>query len=196
MASGQTGSVPTEPLGKALNLAGDEIDLLGALFTDYAAAAGVDGRAVFERLRAGKSLGDALALPKGTVEVLYDRAHRWYKAGRSDKAEPLFRTLCLIAGSEPPYWIGYAVCLRQRGDLAQARMAIETALKLRPDWAVSHFHAVELFAEIGDWGRVASELALFDQHRSDDLPPIMLQEAHRYRVAVEMRGQGARGGSQ
>ena len=196
MATVTTG-IATEAasLGASLGLNDAELDLLGMLFGEFASASGLNGTAIFTRMRQGKSIGEALDLPKGSNELLYDRAHKWFSAGRIDKAQPLFRALCILDGRDANYQIGYSVCLRQSGDLDQAKLAMERALLLRPDWAVARYHAIELFARTGDWARVTAELAVFDRLPTADLPRQMLQEIDRYRLALDMRRQHAPGGN-
>jgi tetratricopeptide (TPR) repeat protein len=178
-----------------LGLNGDELDSLEQLFGEFTAAAGLNGKAVFQKLRQGHSFGTALGLPEGTNALLYDRAYKWFAAGRPDKAEPLFRALCILDGEDANYQIGYAACLRRQGNTALARTAIDRAIALRPAWPVARFHAIELFAGLGDWTRVEEELHQFDALKGDDLPAQMAEEADRYRLALEMRKSSLESGA-
>src|SRR5262249_2743630 len=139
----------------------------------------------------GESLGRALALPKGLGDLLYARAYRWFSVGRADRAEPLFRALCILDEGTPDYWVGYGVCLRVRGNLEQAALAFETAARMRPDWAVPHFHATELAVHQDRLAAAEQSLASYDRLATDDLPEAIRSEIVRLRSAIALRrGKG------
>lgn len=179
-----------DPLGQMLGLEAGEVDALEAVFTESARAMGIDGAKIFGRLREGQSLGQALAMPSGVGDLLYHRAYRWFSFGRIDKAEPLFRALCVLEGGKADYWIGYGVCLRLRENLDQAETAFETAARLRPEWAVPPFHALELAVHRESWQAASEQLARYDQRVTPDIPPAIPAEAERLRAAVALRKAG------
>jgi tetratricopeptide (TPR) repeat protein len=185
-ADGQDSAPASSPLGRMLGLNEEEVGALGAIFAEAARAMGIDGGPIFERLKAGQSLGRALGMPKGTGDLLYARAHRWFSVGRIDKAEPLFRALCILDEGSANHWVGYGVCLRLRGSLNEADLAFQTAAKLRADWAVPHFHALELAVHRGDWERAAQHLALYDERVTADTADAIKAEAARLRTAIEV----------
>ncbi|QJP15548.1 hypothetical protein G3545_18940 [Starkeya sp. ORNL1] len=186
------GHLSESHLARTLGLDAGETAVLGKLFGAATAALGIEGGPIFERLSKGETLGGALALPAGTDEVLYARAHRWFAAGRPERAEPLFQALCLLDGTSADYWIGYGVCLKLRGAFTEAAMAFEIAGRLRPDWAMPDFHTLEIALRTGDFTAAAEHLKNFDAHAgAGDIPDAVRAEVSRWRVALEMRARRA-----
>lgn len=174
----------SSPLGTALGLDAAELELLGELFAEAAGALGIEGRPVFRRLAAGAPLKEALGLPAGTEQVLYARAHRWFAAGRPDRAEPLFHALCLLDGSDADAWVGYGICLKLRSALPDAAMAFEVAGRLRPDWPIPDFHALETALRGGDRALAAEHLARFDRKTPGGVDEAIRTEVDRWRAAL------------
>lgn len=183
--SGET-DVGTSPLARALGLSGEEVSAVGDILTDQLTSMGLDGAAVFSRLNEGEPLGSALGFPKHTTDILYARAYQWIQVGRPDKAEPLFRALCVLDGREADYWIGYGICLRERRADPDAALAFSTALRLRPRWAVAHFHTFTLAATLGDWPRADAHWKLFLETEDASTPEAVRQEARRMRTAIDV----------
>lgn len=188
------GARTSTPLGRSLGLSDGDVGILGRLFGDLTASLGIDGEPIFERLAQGQSIGQALAMPPGTVERVYARAHAWFALGRIERAEPLFRALCLLSEEDADFWVGYGVCLRMTGQPAKARQAFEAAANLRPDWALPHFHALELAVLQRHWPQALAALAAYDARAGADIPPPVAAEAARLRLALE-RGIADGGGA-
>ncbi len=112
--TGADDTVGESALARSLGMTEGEVDVVGEVVGAQLTAMGLDGDAVFARIRAGEPLGKALGFPKGTADLLYFRAYNFLQVGRSDKAEPLFRALCILDGREADYWVGYGLCLRER----------------------------------------------------------------------------------
>jgi tetratricopeptide (TPR) repeat protein len=191
----QGAGTAVSPLARALGIGEAELDVVGQLFVEAASDMGVDGLKIFARLKKGEPLGRALSIPPGVAELLYARAHQWFLVGRPDAAEPLFRTLCVIDGGTADYWVGYGICLRGRQAWSEAIIAFETATRLRPEWEVPHFHALELFMRRETWARAADELAAFEANAGPETPTVMTTDAARFRTALDLRrtpvGQGS-----
>lgn len=162
---------------------------MGDLFVDMMGRFGVHGREIFERMREGAPLGRALEAPEGAAEVLYSRAHQWFSVGRLEKAESLFRALCVIAGDVADHWVGYGICLKLRGLLPEAEQAFLTGATLRPDWAIPHFHLLEIFVRSDDWIRARQALTAFDNRKEDATPEPVMKEAERFRAAIALHSQ-------
>lgn len=175
-----------------LGLSGDDSALLEQICGDALGAAGVDGARLFSRLRQGASLGTALGLPREVIELIYARAHRWFVAGRPERAEPLFRALCAADGGTPDYWIGLGICLRLKGDYAGASLAFSMAANLRPDWAVPAFHASELALQRRDRAAAEVELERFRRLADDTTPERMRDEVSRMERALSAQKQAVR----
>jgi tetratricopeptide (TPR) repeat protein len=175
-----------------LGLTGADAALLEQICGDVLGAAGVDGGRFFGRLRQGQSLGVALGLSRDVTELIYARAHRWFVAGRPERAEPLFRALCAADGSTADYWIGLGICLRLKGDYAGASLAFSMAANLRPDWAVPAFHAAELALQRRDRAQAAAEIQRFRRLTDDTTPDRLRDEASRMERALGAQKQAVR----
>lgn len=183
--------------GIAGNLGDEDVAVAGDIFRQVTATFGIDGAPVFERLLSGQSIGEALSVAPAVIDALYARAYAWFSHGRTDRALVLFRALCVLDGSQADYWVGYGVCLRatQRPDSevdGPARQAFDIAARLRPDWAIPHFHALELAVAGQDWDRARTCLSAYEERATADIAPTIVQEARRLRAVVDMR-QGTAG---
>lgn len=177
---------------RLLGLEPDEARLLADHCAPILAQAGIDPGRFFARLDGGGTVGEALGLPPEAVELIYARAHRWFAVDRPERAEPLFRALCIADGRQADHWAGLGICLRIRAQLAEARLAFAMASYLRPGWSVAHFHAAELELQAGDIEEAAAQLALFERNRDDETPAAMVSEAQRLHAALALRRGQAR----
>ena len=119
--------------------------------------------------------------------------------GKPDRAEPLFRALCIADGRVADYWVGLGVCLRMRKDRESASLAFSVASSLRPDWAVPVFHACELALASGDISSAGRHMKRLDAllaagaRRKRPCRSRMLAEAKRMAKALQLRaGPGGR----
>lgn len=181
-------------LARALAVDDGELDLLENFFVEAAAAKGASGRKIFRKLRRGVPLGQALEVPDAAIELLYSRAHRWCAVGRHDKAEPIFRALCVVEGESADFWTGLGICLRARSAWDQALAAFATASQQRPQWAVPHFYALELCVRRDAWVLAATELAAFEQKNDGATHPSLVAEAGRYKKALLLRRHNSESG--
>jgi tetratricopeptide (TPR) repeat protein len=186
--------VAASRLARSLEIDDNQLDLLEGFFVEAATAKGASGRKIFARLRRGASVGQALEIPNTAVEILYSRAHRRSALGRHDKAEPIFRALCIINGESADFWTGLGICLRARSAWDEALAAFATASQQRPQWAVPHFHALELCIRRAAWTQAASELAAFEQKADSETHPALTAEAERYKKALLLRGRSDESG--
>ncbi|WP_378940815.1 hypothetical protein [Mesorhizobium sp. ANAO-SY3R2] len=171
-------------IGARFGLKGQDALMMVALCSGLLQEVGISGDQFLARLEQGDDVGAALGLPSELTEFLYARAHRWFMVDRVDRAEPLFRALCVLDGQSADYWIGLGICLRLRGSLDAAALAFSTAARLRPHWAVPAFHAAELAIQTGDYGGARGYLARFHEAPDQDIPERMRQEAARMAVAL------------
>lgn len=193
-AGSATVGTVTMPLGSSaiadlFGLSSDEAALVEDLCLDALSDQGLDGERLLHGLRSTGSLGGALGLAPDVLEAIYARAHRWFAVGHPEKAEPLFRTLCVAEAGCADYWVGLGLCLRLSDRLDMARTALETAARLRHDWAVPHFHLCELLMLQGNTVAAAECLVRFGERASAEIPPQMKAEATRFERAIEMRGR-------
>jgi tetratricopeptide (TPR) repeat protein len=186
----RAGQSLAQSLAHSLGVDDNELDLLEGFFVEAAAAKGASGRKIFAKLKAGVAFGQALEVPNTAVEILYSRAHRWSAVGRHDKAEPLFRALCILNAGSADFWTGLGICLRVRSAWDEALAAFATASERSPHWAVPHFHALELCVRREAWTQATTELAAFEQKADSETHPALIAEAGRYKSALELRASG------
>lgn len=180
----------TAGIGMRFGLDRDDAALMVGLCSGLLQEAGIDGDRFLARLEQGDDLGAALGLPAELLEFLYARAHRWFTVDRIDRAEPLFRALCVLDGEVADYWIGLGICLRLGDSLDAAALAFSTAALLRPQWAVPAFHAAELAILAGDYGKAALYLTRFHETADPTIPERMVAEAARMAQALALRHTG------
>jgi tetratricopeptide (TPR) repeat protein len=165
---------------------GDDLDLLEELFAEAAASKGVEGRKVFAALKQGVPFGKALAVKPESIEFLYFRARKWFLLGRDEKAEPIFRALCVLEPETADFWIGLGACRRARSAWHEALFAFDIAARVRPEWPIPHFHKLEILVRLHKWADAAAELQAFESMREDGLDAHLVKEAGKYRVLIEM----------
>ena len=183
-------------LAAALDIDDADLDLLEEFFVKATAAQGALGRQIFARLRQGASLGEALGVSEKMVEFLYARAHRWIVVGRHDKAEQIFRVLCILDGESADFWTGLGICLKARAAFDEGLAAFAMATQKRPQWPVPHFHALALLIRRESWQQAASELAAFDKKADSATPASLKAEVEKFRKVLRLRGSGeAKGAS-
>lgn len=180
----------TQAEAGAFGLEAGEADTMRRAFTEAIDGLGLDGAGLFAQLAAGRTLIEALRLPAGLGEAVYARAHAWFSAGRFDRAEQLFRALCVLDGRSADHWVGYGICLGLRQHHAEAALAFATAAALRPDWAVPHYHAAVAAAA---QGRRAAAAHLDAFAARADAPAAMRQDAERLAAALALRSDGESG---
>lgn len=177
-------------LATLFGLSVDEAALAEAFCREALADQGINGGALFKRLGRGEGLAGALGLTPAILDALYARAHRWFAVGHPEKAEPLFRVLCVVDPALADYWTGHGICLRLLNQIEAARMAFQTAARLRPDWSVPAFHLCELSILRGDIGAASDHLARFKASADAQTPAQMRTEAARFERAIEFRHGG------
>jgi Flp pilus assembly protein TadD len=180
-------------LAAMFGLAPDESEALGRLLHEVAAAKGLDARRLVTELDGGRSIGAALGLPAELGDVLYARAHRWFEAGRPERAEPLFRALCTLDGSVADHWVAHGICLRLLDRVEAAETAFVTAVRLRPDWDVPFLHLAGVLARRGHAEAAEKALDAFEARRGASTPETIVEESRRLRSIL--RARSSKGGS-
>lgn len=178
-----------EAFAQALGLEVTHLGELENAFSDVLAPLGFEGKTVFNHLIKGQSLAQALELPKGTADLLYARAHQWASTGHFDKATLIFRALCILEGTVPDYWVGYAICLLKQNDKAQAEQALLTAAQIKPSWALPYYYLLDLYLHHQKLERAEAALAAFDARLGPDIPAEIRAQAERFRLAISIRQQ-------
>jgi tetratricopeptide (TPR) repeat protein len=186
------GPVPENRIGRLFDLSAEDAALLEQICQDLLKQAGIDGARFLEGLRQGQPFGEALGMTPEISELIYARAHRWFSIGRPDRAEPLFRALCIAEAHAADYWVGLGVCLRLRKDWDGAELAFAIASRLRPDWAVPVFHACELALASGNLATAQGRLDRFRelvglQRLERAIPESMIVESDRLAKALQLR---------
>ena len=83
--------------------------------------------------------------------------------------------------------MGLGICLRLADRLNEARMAFETAIRLRSGWAVAAFHLAELSLRLNDAPAAGRHLAAFRAGADAATPAQMTAEAARLEQALRLR---------
>lgn len=175
----------TSSLAHTLGIEEGDLDQLGEFFAEMAAPLGIDGRRAFAKLRKGAAFGKALGITPKAVEFLYFRACKWFQAGCPEKAEPIFRALCILEAERADFWAGLGVCLRTRGAWDDALAAFDKAAQTRPGWVVPCFHKLEIFVRQQAWAKAAWEMAQMEAIKAPDVPRQFAIEAEKYKKAIE-----------
>ncbi|MBC8130159.1 MAG: hypothetical protein H7Y08_07530 [Rhizobiaceae bacterium] len=173
--------------GGFLGLSALDAALVEELCGETLKASGIDGTLFFARLREGRDMDAALGFPPQLREFVYASAHRWFGVGRADKAEGLFRSLCVADPADADYWVGLGVCMRVREELDGAALAFGTARRLRPQWEVPAFHACELAIRRGALDEAETRLAAFRALATPETAPELAREADRLAKALAGR---------
>lgn len=178
-------------LDRSLDLKKNELNLLGKLFVEIAASKNIDRSDIFDRLKISEPTVQTLDASHAIVEFLYKRALKWFRAGHFDRAEAIFRALCILDTSSADFHVGLGICLRRRSAWHDALDAFEAAARLRPEWAIPRFHMLELLMRRGEWKRGAEELAAFEARLDRNVPPALTSEVARFRAALALRSTEA-----
>ena len=176
---------------RALGLTDEDMPVFSAIFAEALSKFGMDGSSVLADLVDGKSVGEALAVPPGSVDLLYARAHHWFGIGRYDRSESLFRTLCVLDGNRCDFWIGYGICLKIRGQHQAAVAALRIAAEKDLRSAIPYYHLLELSMRRSEWEQAQVWLAKFDERASAETPPAITTDVARYRTALALRASAA-----
>ena len=186
-----TSADPAASLQRSLGLNEAEFEAFAPLFAEALSKFGMDGRSVLADLSSGKPLAKALAVPDGTADLLYARAHHWFGVGRFDKAEALFRTLCVLDGNKRDHWLGYGICLKVRSQAEASAAALLIAAEKDPSSAVPYYHLLDLAIRSGAWGEAQNWMTEFDARKSEGISPLITSEVDRYRKALSLRAAAA-----
>ena len=173
-------------LQRAFDLKGEDLDLVQACLDEL-----LPGRSagLVKAMDGGTPLASFLGLSPQLLEALYGRAFAFFDAGHVDRAEAIFRALCVLDGQRADHWMGLGICARLRDDLDSAMVAFSTASSLRGDWAVPRFHMFEIHMRRSE---MQPALALLPEieARLDDLTPQMRDDMALFCLALQRRGRG------
>ncbi|WAJ30502.1 tetratricopeptide repeat protein [Antarcticirhabdus aurantiaca] len=183
----ETAHVGNEALARLFRLPPEDARTVASLAQEMLSGSGVDATRFFAALDAGEGFGAALGLTPPVLEALYARAYRWFTVGHPEKAEPLFRALCVADPGNADAFVGLGICLRLLGRVDAARLALDTAARLRPDWAVPTFHLCELALACRDDAAAARHLEDFRNRARADTPAAMSAEAARFAQVLALR---------
>lgn len=175
---------PRVSLQEALNLDKDHIELLGRLFTEVLSPIPIDAHQIFVKLNQGYSMGEALSIPPGVINLLYARAYKWLSVQRMDRAERLFRTLCILNPKQADYWVGYGLCLMARQAWEEASQHFQQASALRPSWPVPYFHHLDLSLRLSRWEEARKCLAGLEARQDSTLTAGMLTAIERFKMIL------------
>ncbi|WP_407048045.1 hypothetical protein [Methyloraptor flagellatus] len=161
-----------------------EVEQIFVKLTDHL---GINAGRTFGRLAAGQPLYEALGLPRAALDLLYQRGFGWLALERFDRAEPLFRALCLLCPGKSEYWLGLGIAAGASGKAEVARATFDQLRASRPDWGALAFHELAFHQRAGRWDEAAEALRRFDKSDRSDLAPAALREVERLRALLTAR---------
>ena len=140
--------------------------------------------------QAAKALGEMgtvrelKGITDAEMEAIYSMVYSFYKTGRYDDAEKIFRFLVLFDHLEPKYWLGVGAVQQVRKDYQGAIASYGYASFLDLANPKPQLHAAECFLALGDKVNAASSLMALDKYCPPETTPI----GREYRAkAAEMR---------
>ena len=123
-------------------------------------------------------------ITKAEMEAVYSLGFSYYRTGRYDDAEKIFRFLVLFDHLEPKYWLGVGAIQQVRKDYQGAIASYGYASFLDLSNPKPQFHAAECFLAMGDKPNAASALVALDRYCPDETTEI----GREYRAkAAELR---------
>lgn len=104
------------------------------------------------------SLETQRSTPGTDVQLLFLQAYAYAALGRLPEAEAIYRRMTIRFPELAEPWNNLAAIYVQRGDLEQARVALETAIMIHPDYreALSNLGDVQLMIAIKAYQRARS----------------------------------------
>jgi hypothetical protein len=142
------------------------------------------GQRVCQRHKSGESLLQALDLPPESSSMLYSLAYHRLSLGQIQQAERIFYCLCLMNEFVAEYFVGYAICLLRRDAHRLASIQLKHACKVKPEWAVPHFHLCSIYMSDKQWSDARHSLDRFFTLCDTDSPREMVAEAQRMNMAI------------
>jgi tetratricopeptide (TPR) repeat protein len=184
---------PVSSLAESLGVEDDDLDLLEDFFIQATAPKSLPGGKIFTALKKGASFGKALGISNDMVEFLYARAHRWVAVARYERAEPIFRTLCIVDANAADFWVGLGICLQARSAWDEALAAFVAASEKKPQWEIPHFHALDLCIRRKDWVKATAELAAFEKKADKETHSAIVAEVNKYKKVLQLQAQRSNG---
>jgi hypothetical protein len=170
-----------------MGLSKDELVIFKEAVLEYSALSGLPGEAIFSGLMEGKPVHETLGLNDQAIETLYGLAYQHLSAGHLQKAERLFGVLTLLKPTVRHYWLGLAMVARASKKPNMMMDALAIVEKLSPDWAILHYHLLEIHCEEKDWTKAKRDLAAFKKANQDGVSTYMQRQIDRYSLALESK---------
>ncbi len=164
-----------------------ELDACQKLLQQISPDLDVDVAEIFDRVRAGKSLVQAMNLPDQTVDLLYAQALARFNAGDSHTAIPLFNALTLLAPQVRDHWLGLGICSRVLNKLPIAKLTFETAINISPQTAAPRFHLCEVLCQMKEWDGAKEQAAAFAQLPETPEKKSLSSEMKRLQTVIEVQ---------
>lgn len=181
--------MPEGASGKAaLGLDPTELALFEKAFVAFADGIGLRGAEIHAGLMKGMTIGETLGITPERLDAIYALASRHLGAGHHEKARRLFGALALFAPQRHAHWFGLALAERSAGHADRAVAALQTAERLKPDWAPLHFQRLEIAVEAGDRQAARAALGKFRAASDEDVTDFMRQRIKRIAPALESAG--------
>ncbi len=125
--------------------------------------------ALQKRIEGGEPLYQILRIEGTLLDERYTLALGQYKSGKLDRAEELFRWLCLMNGTSSAYWMGLGACLQGQERWGEARTAYALAVAWSPTDDLTALYYLGLCTyQLGDTEATKKALKTFIQRASFD----------------------------
>ncbi|MDN3504177.1 MAG: tetratricopeptide repeat protein [Rhabdochlamydiaceae bacterium] len=102
------------------------------------------------------------------AQIFYSFAHQLYQTGEYEKAEPIFRKLCISRPLEARNWMGLAASLQEQAKYDIAVVAWSMVCFMQNDYAKAHFHAAECLVSLNNLDDAQSALNACKEHAKND----------------------------
>ena len=87
-------------------------------------------KTMYERVRKGRSLAEAMSIPPESLEAGYALACNLFSSGKYHDAETMYRVLCQYDANNPRNWLGLGCCLEKQGLYREAVFSLAHAAEL------------------------------------------------------------------
>ncbi|MDR1665714.1 MAG: tetratricopeptide repeat protein [Puniceicoccales bacterium] len=118
------------------------------------------------------TLGEALAIPKDKLEIMYATAYNLYNNDKYEKASTIFNVLCLYEPGNLDYWIGLGACQKLLNRYEGALISYHTILTLNPTYFTGYLELAECLFKLEQLPAAKKVIeAMLELAKNTDLVP-------------------------
>lgn len=139
-----------------------------------------------ELLANGATLKDIKGLTEEQMEAIYTMGCNFYKTGRLDEAETIFKSLVLLNHLSQKYWIGMGAVHQVKRNFEQAHVAYEYAALLDISNPKPIYHAAECYLALGSIQDAEATLDALEQQcePTSDVNKLYLEKGQKLRQLI------------